>query len=115
MEARQVTYKEVKIMIAGLGLPYAYNEFAKKTEQSPPFICFLFTDRSNDLMADNKNYCKVRPLAIELYTDYKDFAKEEAIETALANAGLAFQRSEAYIESEHMYQITYNTEVLING
>lgn len=110
-----MTYKEVKNMIAGFGLPFAYNEFPHDTEQAPPFICFLFTDSSDDLMADNKNYQKIRPLSIELYTDEKDFAQEETIETALINAGLAFVRSEAYIESERMYQINYDTEVLINA
>lgn len=110
-----MTYKEVKTMVATLGLPFAYKQFPNNTEQAPPFICYLFTDRSTDLMADNKNYSKLRPLSIELYTDEKDFEKEATIETALTNAGLAFTRSEDYIESERMYQITYDTEVLIDG
>ena len=110
-----MTYKEVNTMIAGFGLPYAYNEFPQGTETAPPFICFLFQDGSDDLMADNTNYTKIRPLAIELYTDNKDFATEETIEAALTSAGLAFQRSEVYIASERMYQINYITEVTING
>ena len=48
-------------------------------------------------------------------TDNKDFVLEGTIETALKNAGLAFTRSEVYITGERMYQINYNTEVLING
>lgn len=113
-----MTYQEVNTMIAGIAgstVPYAYNEFPQGTEQAPPFICFLFDDTSNDLMADNNNYIKLRPLTIELYTDNKDFVLEGTIETALKNAGLAFTRSEVYITGERMYQINYNTEVLING
>ena len=110
-----MTYKELNLMIAGFGLPYAYNEFPQGTEQAPPFICFLLDDASDDLMADNENYQAIRPLTIELYTDNKDFEKEATIETALKTAGLAFTRSEVYITGERMYQINYNTEVVING
>ena len=110
-----MTYKEVKQAVAGLGLPYAYNQFPHGTEQSPPFVCFLLDDGSDDLMADNTNYQAIRPLSIELYTAEKDFELETTFEAALLSAGLSFARQEAYIESERMYQITYDTEVLING
>lgn len=110
-----MTYKELNLLIAGLGLPYAYNQFPHDTEQEPPFICFLLDDSSDDLMADDKNYQKIRRVSIELYTDQKDFAQEETIETALTNAGLSYVRSESYIESERMFQINYDTEVLIDG
>lgn len=110
-----MTYEELNNMIAGLGLPYAYNEFPNNTRQAPPFICFLLDDTSQDLMADNKNYAAIRPLTIELYTDNKDFDLEQTIEAALTSAGLAFSRGEAFIEGERMYQITYETEVYINN
>lgn len=110
-----MTYKQVKTMIAGFGLPYAYNQFPNGTEQTPPFICFMFDNSSDDLMADNMNYQAIRPLTIELYTDTKDFEKEATIETALKSAGLSYVRDETYIESERMFQITYDTEVIIDG
>ena len=109
-----MTYQDVDKIIAGIGLPYSYYEFPDDTPQSPPFICFFF-EGSDDLMADDINYQPIRPLTIELYTDNKDFALEAQVETALNAAGLAFARSEAYIGSERMYQITYDTEVVING
>lgn len=110
-----MTYVEVKNMIAGLGLPFAYNQFPHDTKREPPFICFLFDNNSDDLMADDTNYQAIRPLSIELYTDEKSFELEETIETALKNAGLPFVRSETYIESERMYQINYDTEVIITN
>ena len=110
-----MTYKQVKTMIAGFGLPYAYNQFPNGTEQTPPFICFMFDNSSDDLMADNMNYQAIRPLTIKLYTDTKDFEKEATIETALKSAGLSYVRDETYIESERMFQITYDTEVIIDG
>lgn len=110
-----MTYEEVKTMIAGFDLPYAYNEFPHDTQQAPPFICFLFDDNSDDMMADNSNYQAIRPLSIELYTDEKDFSLENTIETALKNAGLSFVRTENWIASERMYQINYDTEVIISN
>lgn len=108
-----MTYEEISSFIESLGLPCAYNEFPQNTEQEPPFICFLFDERSNDLMADDGNYMPIRPLSIELYTQNKDFELEAQIETALKGAGFPFVRLEDYIESERMYQITYETEVCI--
>lgn len=107
-----MTYKQISDMIEGFGLPFAYYEFPE-TQEAPPFICFLFPD-SDDLLADNTNYAKIRPLSIELYTDNKDFALEQRIEAALNDAGLVFTRSEIYIDSERMFQVTYNTSVTIN-
>lgn len=109
-----MTYQEVDALVAGLGLPYAYYQFSEKTAQPTPFICFYFGD-SADFIADNINYQKIRPLLIELYTDDKDFDLEEQIETALTAAGLVYTRTEYYIGTERMYQITYTMEVIING
>ncbi len=109
-----MTYQEVDALVASLGLPYAYYQFPKKTDQPCPFLCFYF-EGSDDFAADNRNYQKIRPLTIELYTDDKDFALEAQIETALAAAGLVYSRSEVYIGSERMYQITYEMEVIINA
>ena len=110
-----MTYEELNALIASFGLPYAYNEFPENTQQAPPFICFLLDGNSNDLMADDTNYQAIRPLSIELYTDNKDFDMEMTIEAALKAAGLPFARSETYIEKERMYQITYESEVLISN
>lgn len=107
-----MTYKEVANMISGVGLPYAYNEFPDGTGIAPPFICFLF-ESSNDLAADNTNYQKIRPLSIELYTDNKDFALEETIETALNSAGLVYSREETWLDTERMYMVTFLTDIVI--
>ncbi len=107
-----MTYQELNTFIAGLGLPYAYNEFPNGTEQAPPFICFLL-DVSNDLAADNKNYAKIRELTIELYTDNKDFALENQIETALTGGGFVYSREEDRLDTERMTLVSYRTEIII--
>lgn len=108
-----MTYKDVNTMIASLGLPYAYNEFSNGTGIAPPFICFLYGETSDDLIADNYNYQMIRPLIIELYSDNKDFALEAQIENTLIRCRLPFDRQETYLESERMYMVTYQTQILL--
>ena len=99
-------------MINSIGIPYAYYQFPDGTGQACPFICFFFSD-SNDLAAENTNYQKIRTLNIELYTDNKDFALEETVETVLNSNGLVYDRSESYLDSERMFMVVYTTDILI--
>lgn len=107
-----MTYKEIATMIAGIGLPYAYDHFTEEDAAPPPFLCFFF-EGSDDFTADNINYQRVRPLTLELYTDNKDFSLEETVEAALNGAGLVFSRSEVYIDTERMYEVIYSTSIII--
>lgn len=108
-----MTYEEISQLIASIGIPYAYYQFPERTGQEPPFICFYYP-ASNDFLADNQNYQKISALRIELYTANKDFALEKAVEDVLRGEMLVYTRNEDYIDSEKMFMITYDTEVLIN-
>ena len=107
-----MTYKEIATMVSSIGLPYAYYQFPEGTGQECPFVCF-YLDSSNDLAADNTNYQRIRPLTIELYTDNKDFSLEETVEAVLNQNGFVYSRSETYIETERMFMVTFDTEVII--
>lgn len=107
-----MTYQEIATMIGTLGLPYAYYEFPNNTDIAPPFICFLF-DSDNDFIADNANYQRIRTLSIELYTDNKDFALEESVESLLNSNGLVYTREESYLDSERMYMVTFTTDIVV--
>ena len=109
-----MTYAEISQMISAVGIPYAYRHFEEGSGQQPPFITFYYQG-DNDFIADNINYQAIRTLTIELYTDNKDFALEAAVESVLTANDLAFSRTETFIDSEQMYMVTYNTEVLINA
>lgn len=98
-------------MIAGIGLPYAYDHFSEEeAPEAPPFICFLYPDRV-DFIADNINYQPITRLVIELYSDNVDFDHEAEIEAALTSAELPFTCSREWLEDEKMYMTTYDTEV----
>ena len=108
-----MTYKEIAAMIAGIGLPYAYDHFdARETPGHPPFICFTYPT-SDNFGADNRVYKKLRTLNLELYTDAKDHTLEARVEQALDDAGLYYESSETYIESEKMYMVTWESPIMI--
>ena len=108
-----MTYKEISDMIATIGLPYAYYEFPDGTQQEPPFVVFYLPE-SDDLYADNQNYVGIRKLYVELYTNEKDFSQEATVESVLSSNGITYRKVETYIDSERMWQITYETEVIIS-
>lgn len=106
-----MTRTEIANILEGLGLPVAYYAFPE-TGQAPPFICYFYS-AGNDFLAENTNYQKIDHLVIELYTDNKDFALEASVEEALNNAGLVYARSETYIDSERLYEVVFETDVVI--
>lgn len=95
-----------------LGIPYAYYQFEEGTAQPCPFCVFYFPS-SDDFLADNENYQKIRQLVIELYTDNKDFDLEDMIETRLKNSGLVYSREETLLSDEKMYMVTYMTSIAV--
>lgn len=105
-----MTLKEIKQMIASVGLPYAYDHFKKPTK--PPYICFTYPE-SDNFAADNKVYLKTMNLNIELYTDEKEPELEKTVEDILDASDLFYDSSETYIESEKMYMVTWTTTIVI--
>ena len=109
-----MTRVEIAEMIAGIGLPYAYYQFPNDTPQTPPFICFFYS-LSDDVFADDENYQSIEQLNIELYTKEKDFELESSIENVLKSNNLTYYKEENWIDTEKMFQIAYEMEVMING
>ena len=112
-----MTTKQIADMIAETGLPYAYYQFdpdPNNPPPDPPFICFYYP-YDNDVKADDINYARINHLIVELYTDNKDFTVEGTVEAVLLSYALPFSKTESYVDTEKMYQITYEMEVVING
>lgn len=109
-----MTTAEVASMIGSIGLDYAYYQFPEASGQAPPFVLFYYPE-DNDFVADGCNYVKKCRLIIELYTDNKDFTTEAAVEAVLTANGFVYSRSETYIDSERMYEVIFQTEVIIDG
>ena len=109
-----MTREEVVAMIDLIGLPSAYYQFTNDTAQEPPFICWFFAT-DTDVKADNENYCDKEVLAIELYTKIRDFDQEKAVEAVLKANGFSYAKEPNFIDSEKIWQIAYESEVIING
>lgn len=109
-----MTREEVCQMVQSIGLPFAYFEFTEDTAQAPPFVVWFFAS-DTDVKADNCNYCDKEVLAIELYTKIRDFEQEKAIEDILTANGFCYSKEPNFIDSEKMWQIAYESEVIING
>ena len=106
-----MTYKEIAEMIEGIGLPFTYDSFPNNIAPLPPYIVFNYP-QNDDFGADNTNYVSIDTLNLELYTSVKDFDTEASIEAVLNSNGLFYEKTEAYIRNEHLYQITYVCEVI---
>lgn len=109
-----MTYIEISDMIRSFDFPYSYYQFPKGSAVPLPFIVFYYPE-SDDFIADNKNYSGIRQLTIELYTDNKDFQAEATIEETLEANEIPYRKTEIYIDDEQLFEVAYETEVLING
>lgn len=108
-----MTLGDIKNIIASWGLPFAYYEFdATATAPVPPFVVY-FLDGSDDFVADNINYQKVRQLHIELYCTSKKEAMrwESTIENTLDSNEMPYLKENDYIASERLYVTVYTMEV----
>jgi hypothetical protein len=106
-----MTHNEIVAMLEEAGLPLAYDHFAEGESPDPPFLVFLFPS-SDNLSADGRVYQKIDTLHIELYTDLKQPELEESIEAVLDGHDIFYNKTEVWIETEHLYEVLYSTEVL---
>jgi hypothetical protein len=107
-----MTFQDIAQMIESMGLPYTYDTFPNNAAPLPPYIVFNYPDR-NDFGADDINYSKIGILNLELYTASKDFNLEKTVEDILAENGFYYEKSEAFINKEQLFQITYVMQFVI--
>ena len=97
---------ELLQILSETGLPFAYDHFAESEAPDPPFVVYLLPNSKN-FSADGKVYHKISEVHIELYTDKKEPAREEAVEAVLDAHDIFWQKSEVWIESEKLYEVLY--------
>lgn len=101
--------KVLKIL-RDIGIPFAYDHFAEGEAPEPPFICYLIPE-SDNFSADGKVYKKYNQFHLEVYTDKKDLKTEKLIEDILDENEIYYDRTEVWIESEHLYEVLYYFEM----
>ena len=83
-----MTLEELAGMLEEIGFPFAYDHFA-----------------------DGRVYFRISEVRIELYTDRKDPGAEALVETVLDDAGIFYNKSEVWIQSEKLYEVLYSMEL----
>ena len=86
------------------------DHFAEGESPDPPFICYLLPG-SDNFAADGRVYFRISEVRIELYTDRKDPGAEALVETVLDDAGIFYNKSEVWIQSEKLYEVLYSMEL----
>ena len=105
-----MTLEGLAEMLEKTGFPFAYDHFAEGESPDPPFICYLLPG-SDNFAADGRVYFRISEVRIELYTDRKDPGAEALVETVLDDAGIFYNKSEAWIQSEKLYEVLYSMEL----
>ena len=108
-----MTEVEVCRMIKSVGFPTAYHHFEEGQEPEKPYLVYLYPG-TNNFSADGIVYQGVNYLDLELYTDKKDLEAEKRVEAVLKEHGFFYEKTEAYLETEKMFEVLYETEVMIN-
>lgn len=101
----------LKLILEGTGFPVAYRAFTPYKNNpvpKPPFVVYLYP-RELHSGSDSKNFLRKRSVRVELYTLKKDTAAERKIEAALC--GFEFEKEETFIDSEALYQVSYEFDI----
>lgn len=105
---------DVVTMLTQTGLPFTYYLFPVGKAPNLPYMVFFYS-RSNNFPADDSVYQRIDTLNIELYTKNKSFTVEENVEAILNDWGFVWEKSETYLNSEEMYEVIYEMEIVIDG
>lgn len=97
--------------ITGFKDKVAYRMFPVGAAPALPFIVY-YSQGTDNQFGDNKTYHVVEDINICLYSRQKDTTSESAIESALNNSNIPWNKSEAYIDSEECYEITYEITLI---
>jgi hypothetical protein len=92
-----------------LGIPFAYDHFAEGESPDPPFVCYRVPNTEN-FGADGVVYFGINVVDIELYTDFKSLETEKKLEDLLTEYGIFYEKNEAFIELEKLYEVLYEFE-----
>lgn len=107
-----MTLSELTTQLKQTGYPVAYRYFPGDVLPQMPFIVY-YVDETNNFFADGVVYRKISRVEVLLYTKQKNTTAEAILEAILE--GLAWEKSEEWIQDEACTEITYNFEILEEG
>lgn len=103
-----MTYDDLLAVLQPAGLPWAYHHW--DAPPLPPYGVYL-DDETENFGADDSAYYEITHFRLELYALQRDRTVEQKVEAALDAAHIFWDRETQHIESEGLYQTTYEIEV----
>ena len=100
-----MTLEELKTLVSGIGLPYAYGYF--KDKQPPAYIVYFETQR-NAIYADGIVVYSEPFICLQLFTKSRSIATERLIEGALSANQIAYDSPDyEFDETQGVHVATY--------
>lgn len=90
--------------------PTAYWSFPEGEAPALPYLTY-FENGTDNFGADNKVYHKIKSISVELLTKQKDPAAEAAVEAALDEAEIFWDKTETHLDDEDAFEVIYSLEV----
>lgn len=78
-----------------------------------PFLT-IHSDQPDNFAADNGVYCEKWNFRLDLYSVAKDLTHEAEIKKLLNDNGIYWTKTEEYIDSENVWEVEFEFEVLGN-
>ena len=104
-----MTYLDVIAGMNSIGIPCVYHQW----KEPPPLpYAVIVHDDNEDFVADNHNYQDVGNYRLELYTAIKHPATEKKVEQWLKDHRMPYDKMEAFLDSEDMFQIIYEFQII---
>lgn len=94
-----------------LSTPSFYGQAPVNT--ALPFIA-IHTEQPDNFAADNGVYCEKWDFRLDLYTVEKDLETEATIKKLLNDNGIAWSKTEEYIDSESCWEVEFEFSVIGN-
>lgn len=103
-----MTLEELNTRCKNENIQYAYGAFQESV--SPPHLVALETETDN-LFAENKVYCRIRRIQLDLTMDYIDFDLIDKVENKILYDVCWNKTETTYLSDEEIWQISYFFEI----
>ena len=104
-----ITEAQLYDLLCRTGLPVVYRAWQEGSAPALPWMVYYAED-SRNFSADGVVYIQRQRYIIELYTEQKEHDRERQLQAAFDAAGIFWNKSEDFVESERMFKITYEIE-----
>lgn len=102
---------QVITLLNTLSIPSFYDHAPVGT--ALPFIA-IHSEQPDNFAADNLVYCEKWNFRLDLYSVDKDLKSESDIKTLLNNNGIAWNKTEQYIDDQNCWEVEFEFDVLGN-